>query len=279
MPGGQQQTPRQRVEKQIIMDLTTVPRSIAKLEYAAIRLPLTVLDECVVARYWGEEALFRLGFEYFLGSLDGCAGWLLGDDDISARGQSLMRRTWRLATAGKPATKARAYKAQAEQDRPAGQAEARQAREQAQEKMAGKIAAAYHNQQEDRQQVRREAGAPAATEEAPAERAAGKRAAKRPGTPVRPAAKASTVDVTFTLPAEVQAKSVALCGEFNDWSADTIMLERGGDGSWRATVTLEPGRSYRYRYLLDGERWENDWHADRYVANSYGTVDSVVVVQ
>ena len=90
---------------------------------------------------------------------------------------------------------------------------------------------------------------------------------------------ASTIDVRFTLPAEVQAGTVALCGEFNNWSAEETRLERGGDGSWQATVALEPGRSYRYRYLLDGERWENAWHADRYVPNPYGGTDSVVIVE
>ena len=91
-------------------------------------------------------------------------------------------------------------------------------------------------------------------------------------------AKASTVDVTFTLPAEVHANTVALCGEFNQWSTEKTMLQRGDDGSWQATVSLEPGCSYRYRYLLDGERWENAWQADYYVPNSYGSFDSVMVI-
>jgi hypothetical protein len=95
---------------------------------------------------------------------------------------------------------------------------------------------------------------------------------------VEPAAQAGAVDVTFTLPAEVHAETVALAGEFNGWSAGDIFLERDSDGSWRVTVPLEPGRSYRYRYLIDGERWENDWHADRYEPNPYGGTDSVIVV-
>jgi hypothetical protein len=94
-----------------------------------------------------------------------------------------------------------------------------------------------------------------------------------------PAAEPGMVEVTFTLPAEVEAASVALAGEFNDWATDETMLERGGDGTWRATVALAPGRSYRYRYLLDGERWENAWHADRYEPNSFGSIDSVIVVE
>ena len=96
---------------------------------------------------------------------------------------------------------------------------------------------------------------------------------------VKQAVKARTVDVTFTLPADVPASSVASCREFNDWSAGNINLERDGDGSWRATVTLKPGRSHRYRYLLDGERWENAWQADGYVPNPYGSDDSVILVE
>jgi len=95
--------------------------------------------------------------------------------------------------------------------------------------------------------------------------------------PTQLADKAVTVDVTFILPAGVQADSVALCGEFNYWSAD-IKLERDADGSWRTTVPQGPGRAYRYRYLLDGERWENAWQADGYVPNPYGGEDSLVVV-
>jgi hypothetical protein len=107
---------------------------------------------------------------------------------------------------------------------------------------------------------------------------AGDRGGEQPDRPAEPAAKASTVDVRFTLPADVHADTVALCGEFNNWSAQDIQLQRGDDGSWQATVALKPGHSYRYRYLLDGKRWENARKADRYVPNSYGTTDSVIVV-
>ncbi|HZV26899.1 MAG TPA: isoamylase early set domain-containing protein [Acidothermaceae bacterium] len=93
------------------------------------------------------------------------------------------------------------------------------------------------------------------------------------------AAKVDTVDVTFSLPADVEADSVVLCGEFNDWSVDEIVLNRDGDGVWRATVALQPGRSYRYRFLLDGNRWENAWQADRYLPNLYGSDDSVIVLE
>jgi 1,4-alpha-glucan branching enzyme len=92
-------------------------------------------------------------------------------------------------------------------------------------------------------------------------------------------AKSDPVEATFTLPAGVQAETVALCGEFNDWSTDDIHLEHDGDGSWHATVALEPGRTYRYRFLLDGQRWENAWQADDYLPNPYGSDDSAIAVE
>jgi hypothetical protein len=41
-------------------------------------------------------------------------------------------------------------------------------------------------------------------------------------------------------------------------------------------VELQVGRSYRFRYLVDGQQWLNEWHADGWVDNSYGSADSVV---
>ncbi len=84
--------------------------------------------------------------------------------------------------------------------------------------------------------------------------------------------------VTFKLPAGVQAETAALCGEFNAWDATATPMKRLKDGSFSATVFLPANQTYRFRYLLDGERWENDWQADEYVPNQYGSDDSVVVV-
>ena len=92
-------------------------------------------------------------------------------------------------------------------------------------------------------------------------------------------ATADAVEVTFSLPPDVRADRVALSGESNSWSVEDIKLERVDGGPWQVTVALEPGRSYRYRFLLDGERWENAWQADGYVPNPYGSDDSIVIVQ
>ncbi len=66
-----------------------------------------------------------------------------------------------------------------------------------------------------------------------------------------------------------------MCGEWNDWSADADVMRRDAEGGFSTTVDLEAGRAYRFRYLLDGERWDNDWAADAYLPNGFGGDDSV----
>jgi 1,4-alpha-glucan branching enzyme len=86
--------------------------------------------------------------------------------------------------------------------------------------------------------------------------------------------------VTFTLPKEAafEAETVCVMGEFNNWSPDAAPMKRRTNGDFIITLDLEKGRSYRFRYLIDGCKFENDWRADRYESNPYGGEDSVVEV-
>lgn len=86
--------------------------------------------------------------------------------------------------------------------------------------------------------------------------------------------------VTFVLPkaAAPDAGSVSILGEFNNWSADAHPLARREEGDFAITLELETGRAYRFRYVIDGWKFENDWFADRYEPNPYGGEDSVVDV-
>lgn len=85
--------------------------------------------------------------------------------------------------------------------------------------------------------------------------------------------------VTFELPAEVNAQKAVLCGEFNQWSQSSHPMKRRKDGSFTVTISLKPGQQYRYKFLLDGERWENDWAAEAYLPNEHGSEDSVVIIE
>jgi 1,4-alpha-glucan branching enzyme len=84
--------------------------------------------------------------------------------------------------------------------------------------------------------------------------------------------------VTFKLPKEVHAKRAHLCGEFNDWSHTAHPMKRLKDGGFSTTISLDSDREYRFRYLLDGERWENDWEADDYRPNEFQTDDSILKI-
>ncbi|MEP7377142.1 MAG: helix-hairpin-helix domain-containing protein [Chitinophagaceae bacterium] len=88
--------------------------------------------------------------------------------------------------------------------------------------------------------------------------------------------------VTFLLAAEIvgEATSAILLGEFNNWDANNgITLKKQKDGSLKATASLEAGRSYQYRYLLNDGRWVNDERAENYVhANGFAVENCVITV-
>lgn len=83
--------------------------------------------------------------------------------------------------------------------------------------------------------------------------------------------------VTFSLTSNIGAEQVNLVGDFNDWDpiATPMCSDRPG-ADWQVTLELAPGRAYRFRYLVDGKQWLNDWHADDFLENPYGSFDSVV---
>lgn len=56
-----------------------------------------------------------------------------------------------------------------------------------------------------------------------------------------------------------------------------ISLKKRRDGRCSATLVLLAGQRYRFRYLADSERWENDYAADGHIRNEFGD-DSVVVL-
>jgi 1,4-alpha-glucan branching enzyme len=87
--------------------------------------------------------------------------------------------------------------------------------------------------------------------------------------------------VTFQLPSEAapEAKRVALVGDFNDWNPAATPMTRLKSGEFKATVDLEPGRDYEYRFLIEDKVWENDWNAEGYKPSGIpGAENSVVHV-
>ena len=86
--------------------------------------------------------------------------------------------------------------------------------------------------------------------------------------------------VTFTLPKEaiMTGNEVVVLGEFNNWDQSKGLQMKPTKSGYTAALELEAGRNYQFRYLIDNEKWENDWAADGYVPSPYGVDNSVVII-
>lgn len=61
--------------------------------------------------------------------------------------------------------------------------------------------------------------------------------------------------VIFNLNDYLQAKKVVLSGSFNNWSPDSILMQKTNTG-WTTTMKLPPGK-YWYKFVIDG-KWITD---------------------
>jgi predicted flap endonuclease-1-like 5' DNA nuclease len=86
--------------------------------------------------------------------------------------------------------------------------------------------------------------------------------------------------INFSLAPEIvgDATTGILLGEFNDWdTSNGIELKKAIDGSLTTSVSLEAGKSYEYRYLLNDGRWVNDANADSYTFVFNYQIDNCVI--
>lgn len=83
--------------------------------------------------------------------------------------------------------------------------------------------------------------------------------------------------VEFSLSESVQAETVYLVGDFNNWDESATPMQQEHDHSFTVVVELEKDKEYHFRYLVNGVEWHNDWMADKYVPNPYSGDNSVVV--
>ena len=89
--------------------------------------------------------------------------------------------------------------------------------------------------------------------------------------------KKCTVVFTVNPEAAAGAEKVYLAGDFNSWDTTSIPMKKGPDGSFSVKKQLETNKEYQFRYCLDGNRWINDWKADKYVRSELANDDNSVV--
>ena len=75
-----------------------------------------------------------------------------------------------------------------------------------------------------------------------------------------------------------EARSVALAGSFNQWSAASHPLARESTRSvWMIVVALAPGE-HLFMFVVDGTQWVTPPLAEDYVDDGFGSKNGVVVV-
>jgi len=75
---------------------------------------------------------------------------------------------------------------------------------------------------------------------------------------------------------EHSAKPVFLVGDFNNWDPAATRMRKGKNNYWRLKIELTPGK-HQFKYYSNGN-WYNDHRADKYVPDSLGGDNSVVIV-
>jgi 1,4-alpha-glucan branching enzyme len=95
----------------------------------------------------------------------------------------------------------------------------------------------------------------------------------------KPLPRSDKISVTFETAPRPDARSVALAGDFNQWSPTATPMKQRKDGCWWATLRLPKGQEFAYRYVVDGREWVTDEQADRTVPNEHGETNAIVVVR
>lgn len=82
-------------------------------------------------------------------------------------------------------------------------------------------------------------------------------------------------EVTFEFERS-DVKSVKLYCDFNNWQAIEMKFIKKSQ-SFKTRVRLPKDGTYHFRYLLNNTEWENDYKADKYLPNVFGSDNSVVI--
>lgn len=73
------------------------------------------------------------------------------------------------------------------------------------------------------------------------------------------------------------AENICLVGDFNNWDKNANPMKKNQDGSFAVKMELDLNKEYQFRYCLDGNKWINDWKADKYVRSEIANDDNSVV--
>lgn len=189
------------------MDVLIVPKTLASLEYTALRLPLTFVEKQLVARLLEPESSARLSFEKALGTLDVTVARWIGDDDRASRGRVLSRRADVLTKAVQLEHKAAAHKEQATGTLQQAKDTAEHQREQAEQRVKDDLHSIRTEQRSDKRAAQEKAAEQTSANTAAVER---ERAAKLDAEKSRLEGRVKAVD------ARTSARTAAPAAQLHD---------------------------------------------------------------
>jgi Glycogen recognition site of AMP-activated protein kinase len=96
-----------------------------------------------------------------------------------------------------------------------------------------------------------------------------------PGIQQKNQIKEGLIPVEFSYHAP-EAKTVELAGDFAEWRAGKVRLERGEGGNWHLKISLPPGR-YQYQFVVDGV-WTIDPRCPARVNDDFGKENSLLIL-
>lgn len=93
------------------------------------------------------------------------------------------------------------------------------------------------------------------------------------------------ITITFYIKKEAAAGAdkIFLICEHNGW--EPVAMKPQKNGTFRGSITvptdIQPSYQYRFKYIMNnGEvKFDNDWDAESYCRNDFGTENSVFTVQ
>lgn len=97
---------------------------------------------------------------------------------------------------------------------------------------------------------------------------------KKRATVSRPSRRAPAKETVLFEYFDPSAKVVALVGDFNRWNATARPMKRDAGGLWKVKIRLAPG-TYQYKFVVNGDRWEEDPLNQHRTMNEHGTSNSV----
>jgi serine protease AprX len=75
------------------------------------------------------------------------------------------------------------------------------------------------------------------------------------------------------------AKSVAVAGDFNGWNQRETPLKRNGSGLWTTEILVPRAGRFEYKFIVNGQRWLEDPSNGMKAPDSYGGLNSVLVIE